>query len=96
MQQNRLMNQQQNRKRADGKNKVVVPMQTYRLEVGKTNAVTPSNIVGAIANESGVDAKLIGRIDIFDDYSTVDLPQGMPKDILQHLNPFGLQASKFT
>jgi ATP-dependent RNA helicase DeaD len=72
-------------KKADGKNKVVVPMQTYRLEVGKTNAVTPSNIVGAIANESGVDAKLIGRIDIFDDYSTVDLPQGMPKDILQHL-----------
>lgn len=72
-------------KKVDGKNKVVVPMQTYRIEVGKNNAVTPSNIVGAIANESGVDAKLIGKIDIFDDYSTLDLPQGMPKDILQHL-----------
>jgi ATP-dependent RNA helicase DeaD len=41
--------------------------------------------VGAIANEAGIDSKFIGRIEIFDTYSTVDLPEGMPKEVLQHL-----------
>ncbi len=45
----------------------------------------PGNIVGAIANEAGIDSAHIGRIDIFDAYSTVDLPEGMPKDIQQRL-----------
>jgi ATP-dependent RNA helicase DeaD len=57
----------------------------YRIEVGHNHAVTPSNIVGAIANEAGLDSKLIGRIDIFDDHSVLDLPEGMPPDILDHL-----------
>ena len=45
----------------------------------------PGNIVGAIANEADIDSKFIGRIQIFDNYSLVDLPEGMPKEILQHL-----------
>jgi len=47
--------------------------------------VKPGNIVGAIANEAGIDSKYIGRIQIFDNYSLVDLPAGMPKEVLQHL-----------
>lgn len=69
--------------KVDGK--VSLPMRTYRIEVGKADAVTPSNIVGAIANEAGLEAKHIGRIDIFDSYSTLDLPDGMPKELLKHL-----------
>ena len=45
----------------------------------------PANIVGAIANEAGLEGKFIGRINIFDDYSTVDLPDGMPNDIYKGL-----------
>ena len=45
----------------------------------------PGNIVGAIANEAGLDSKHIGRIDIRDDYSLVDLPDGMPQEIFKHL-----------
>jgi len=67
------------------KEKVSIPMQTYRIEVGKADAVTPANIVGAIANEAGLEAKYIGRIAIFDDHSTLDLPDGMPKELLQQL-----------
>ncbi len=67
------------------KTKVAIPMQSYRIEVGKQDSVTPSNIVGAIANEAGLEAKYIGRIEIFDDYSTLDLPDGMPKELLQQL-----------
>ena len=45
----------------------------------------PGNIVGAIANEAGIDAAHIGRVEIFDDHSLVGLPAGMPKDIFKRL-----------
>ena len=45
----------------------------------------PANIVGAIANEAGLDSKHIGRIDIRDDHSFIDLPAGMPKKIFKDL-----------
>jgi ATP-dependent RNA helicase DeaD len=57
----------------------------YRVEVGRTNGVQPGNLVGAIANEAGVASSNIGRIEIFDAYSTIELPEGMPKDIFQLL-----------
>ncbi|MBN4053456.1 DbpA RNA binding domain-containing protein, partial [Haliea sp. AH-315-K21] len=60
-------------------------MQRYRLEVGHNHKVKPGNIVGAIANEADIESKHIGRINIFEEYSVVDLPEGMPKEILQHL-----------
>ncbi|MFW5451350.1 MAG: DEAD/DEAH box helicase [Methylophagaceae bacterium] len=60
-------------------------MQTYRVEVGRNHGVEVKNIVGAIANEAGIDSKDIGRISLQDDYSTVDLPEGMPKDLFQQL-----------
>ncbi len=62
-----------------------VGMETYRVAVGNEHQVKPGNIVGAIANEAGIDSKYIGRIQIFDNYSLVDLPEGMPKEMLQHL-----------
>ena len=60
-------------------------METFRIEVGYVHGVKPGNIVGAIANEAGLDSKHMGRIEIFDDHSLVDLPEGMPKEILKHL-----------
>ncbi|MEQ1440302.1 DEAD/DEAH box helicase [Fontimonas sp. SYSU GA230001] len=60
-------------------------METFRIEVGSRHGVKPGNIVGAIANEAGLDSQYIGRIDIHDDYSLVDLPQGMPKAIFRDL-----------
>ena len=60
-------------------------MERFRLEVGNKHNVKPGNIVGAIANEAGVDSQYIGRINIFDDYSLVDLPEGMPKGAFNNL-----------
>jgi ATP-dependent RNA helicase DeaD len=60
-------------------------MERFRLEVGHTHGVKPGNIVGAIANEAEIDSEHIGRIEIFDDHSTIDLPEGMPKDLFKHL-----------
>ena len=60
-------------------------METYKILVGSSHGVKPSNIVGAIANEVDLDSKHIGRIEILEDFSTVDLPEGMPLDILNSL-----------
>ncbi len=60
-------------------------LETFRIEVGYDHGVKPGNIVGAIANEAGLEAKHIGRIEIFEDHSLVDLPEGMPADVLTHL-----------
>ena len=60
-------------------------METFRVEVGHMHGVKPGNIVGAIANEAELDSKHIGRITIHEDHSLVDLPTGMPSEILQLL-----------
>ncbi len=61
------------------------PMETFRIEVGHAHGVQPGNIVGAIANEADLQSRYIGRIDIRDDHSLVDLPEGMPRELLEHL-----------
>ncbi|MEQ1828993.1 MAG: DEAD/DEAH box helicase [Pirellula sp.] len=60
-------------------------MERFRVEVGRVHGVRPGNLVGAIANEAGLEASTIGHISIFDDYSTVDLPSGMPREVFKVL-----------
>jgi ATP-dependent RNA helicase DeaD len=62
-----------------------VEMEVFRIEVGHSDGVKPGNIVGAIANETGIDGDHIARIKIEEHYSTVELPAGMPKDLFQAL-----------
>ena len=73
------------RKPARSDDKVDVGMELFRIEVGHRHGVKPGNIVGAIANEAEIESEYIGRIEIFDDYSTVQLPEGMPREIFKHL-----------
>lgn len=60
-------------------------MERFRIEVGYKNNVKPGNIVGAIANEADISSEFIGRISISEEFSHVDLPYGMPKEILREL-----------
>ena len=57
----------------------------YRIEIGKNQGVLPKEIVGAIANECGIDGKQIGQINLFDDYTTVELPGNLPADVMDVL-----------
>ncbi|MEJ2590380.1 MAG: DEAD/DEAH box helicase [Candidatus Thiodiazotropha sp.] len=70
------------------------PMERYRLEIGRQHDVSPREIVGAIANEAGLDGKMIGRVEILEDHSLVELPAGMPKDIFQHLRRVYVRGRK--
>jgi len=60
-------------------------METFRIEVGSVHGIKPGNIVGAIANEAGIEGVHIGRVDIREDHSFVDLPEGMPNQIFKGL-----------
>ncbi|MFO7750144.1 MAG: DEAD/DEAH box helicase [Desulfobacteraceae bacterium] len=60
-------------------------MERFRIEVGNVHGVRPGDIVGAITNEAGLEAKYIGHININDEFTTVDLPEGMPDSIFKLL-----------
>ena len=62
-----------------------VLMERFWLAIGRKHGVKAGEIVGAISNEAGIEGQFIGSINIFEHYSTVDLPEGMPKPILKHL-----------
>ncbi len=69
-------------------------MVTYRLDVGKKHGAEPRHIVGAIANEAGVESQYIRNIDICPDHTSVDLPEGMPKEIEKHLKGVRIMGQK--
>ncbi|MDH5572116.1 MAG: DEAD/DEAH box helicase [Gammaproteobacteria bacterium] len=83
-----------------------IKMQRYRVEVGYDHDVKPGNIVGAIANEAEIDSCYIGHIEIQDNFTTVDLPDGMPKETMDllkktfvcghrlEIKPFSLEGDK--
>ncbi|MEM8735165.1 MAG: DEAD/DEAH box helicase [Planctomycetota bacterium] len=60
-------------------------MMRYWVGVGHTDGMRPGNLVGAIANEVGIPGSEIGSIDIQETYSTVDLPKGLPADVVEVL-----------
>ena len=60
-------------------------MERFRAEVGRTHGVKPGNLMGAISNEAVLDSEYIGRIEIHEDHSTIDLPEGMGGDLLRTL-----------
>ena len=62
------------------------PQELFRIDVGRVHGVKPGNIVGAIANEAGLQSRFITGLKIHDDHSTVRLPKGMAKEVVHELN----------
>ncbi len=60
-------------------------MARFRIEVGRQHGVKPGNIIGCIANEAGLDGEFIQKLNIEDNFSTVDLPVDMPKALVNEL-----------
>ncbi len=60
-------------------------MKRYRIDVGREHGVQAKNIVGAIANEISLDSEYIANISIRDSFTVLDLPDGMPLDVFEHL-----------
>ena len=60
-------------------------MNTFRIEVGENHSIEKRDIVGAIANEAGIESRYMGKIYMQSDFSTIELPQSLPEDIFSQL-----------
>lgn len=69
-------------------------MVSCRVEVDREHKALPGNIVEAIANEAGIESRYIGKIAIYDEYSIVDLSEGMPQEKLRHLKKVLVSGQK--
>lgn len=67
--------------RIENENGIEEGFERYYLGVGRRDHISPRDIVGAIAGESGMDSAEIGRIKLFDRFSTVELPEGLAPEI---------------
>lgn len=67
--------------RIENENGIEEGFDRYYLGVGRRDHISPRDIVGAIAGESGMDSAEIGRIKLFDRFSTVELPEGLAPEI---------------
>ena len=56
------------------------------INIGKKDKIKPSNILGAIAGESGMPGKLVGAIDMMDNYTFVDVPAIHAEKVLKAMN----------
>ncbi len=61
------------------------PLVPYRIEVGRNLGASPKEIVGAIANEGGIEGRFIGQINLYDDFSTVELPANIPTELFSNI-----------
>ncbi len=83
--QSRDRSNRSSRRRSNAPRLPASDMECYRLAVGYADNVKPGNIVGAIANEAGIEGQHIGPINIFDKHTEVFLPKGMPNKVFQDL-----------
>jgi len=60
-------------------------MARYRVEVGHIHGASARHLVGAISNEADLDSQHIGKIEVHENFSTVDLPEGMPRETFRLL-----------
>jgi ATP-dependent RNA helicase DeaD len=71
-----------------------VDLERFIGQVGYDANVMPRDIVGALANEAGLDSEYIGHIEIYNEFFTVDLPSGMPKEIFKVLKDVRIKGNK--
>ena len=91
-----LNNEEQKRlrkERKEGMNGVEEGYLRYYLGVGRIDHVTPRDIVGAIAGEANINSSNIGRIKLFDKFSTVELPETLPQDVLDILSEMTIRGN---
>jgi ATP-dependent RNA helicase DeaD len=81
------------KERKEGMNGVEEGYLRYYLGVGRIDHVTPRDIVGAIAGEANINSSNIGRIKLFDKFSTVELPETLPQDVLDILSEMTIRGN---
>ncbi len=81
------------RERKEGANGIEEGFLRYYLAVGRLDHVSPKDIVGAIAGEGNISSSLIGRIKLFNKFSTVELPDSLSQEVLEHLSEMTIRGN---
>ena len=81
------------RERKEGANGIEEGFLRYYLAVGRLDHVSPKDIVGAIAGEGNISSSLIGRIKLFNKFSTVELPDSLSQEVLDHLSEMTIRGN---
>jgi ATP-dependent RNA helicase DeaD len=69
-------------------------MERFHISVGKAHGVKPASIVQAISDVAGLSDKDIGRIELHDQFSFIELPFGMPKEVFNDLKKTKVSGEK--
>ena len=81
------------KERKEGANGVEEGYLRYYLAVGRRDHVSPRDIVGAIAGEADISSAIIGRIKLFDKFSTVELPDNTDQSVLDILSEMTIRGN---
>ncbi len=66
------------------------------VNAGKSSKIRAKDIVGAFAGETGVPGKLIGSVDVYDDFTYVDVPYEYAKEIIESMNNSKIKGKKIS
>ena len=86
-------NSGERKERKEGANGVEEGYLRYYLAVGRRDHVSPRDIVGAIAGEADISSAIIGRIKLFDKFSTVELPENTDQGVLDILSEMTIRGN---
>ncbi len=64
------------------------------ISLGRTSGVRPGDLVGAIANESGLTGREIGHIDVAPSFSIVEIPESSVEDVLAAMRHTTIRGKK--
>ncbi|MDD3070339.1 MAG: DbpA RNA binding domain-containing protein, partial [Methanoculleus horonobensis] len=67
-----------------------------RIPVGREHQIRPKDIVGALAGETGISGSAIGAINIYDTYSTVDVPIEAAEQIIEGMKGKTIARARWT
>ncbi len=66
------------------------------VNMGKSQSLRPCDLVGAIAGESHIPGKVIGAIDMYDNYTFVDIPREYVKKVLRAMKHVKIRGKVVT
>ncbi|KAB3535336.1 DEAD/DEAH box helicase [Alkaliphilus pronyensis] len=80
----------------DNNNAVEKGMVRLYFNIGKRHGINAGNLLGAIANEAGIDGGSVGAINMYDKFSFVEVPRHMERDIIKALKKKRIKGRKIS
>jgi ATP-dependent RNA helicase DeaD len=64
------------------------------INIGRNNKIQAKDVIGAIAGETGIAGKLIGKIDIYEKFTFVEVPKEYAREVLDIMKNNTIKGKK--